>query len=321
MRSRYLVLALCSLLAGCANEKSSDPVAVPEKLDAAVSAIRPGDHRLIAGYTDGVALIWDMKTGKKERIVKIGPAKIAAISFSKDGSVVGFDCDDRIARIWRWNSAAPPLKIPHDTLIPAISVAADGKTVALVDNFRVFKLYDTTTGKVTKEFNRDAPISVNAGPLQISDDGKLLVGGTDTGTVFVWKLGDSTLRREMRGSPGSCTSLVISHSTKLVMIGGATGDIYIMGMTGKNALGAVQLNSSVVFTALSPSGVDLIASGLQTKVWSVTAMHTGWSRVLDGRVASYNCFSSDNGYLTTCLRSDVYLFDGHTFDLVNTYHR
>jgi WD40 repeat protein len=231
---------------------------------------------------------------------------------------VGFDCADKTARIWRWNGTAPTVEIPHDTLVPAISVSPDGKTVALVDEFRVVKLYDAATGKQKAEFNRSAPMRVDAGPVQFSPDGRDIAAGDDTGATHIWRIDALSSVRVLKGDPKSGASLAYSRDGKLLAVGGVSGGVDLWDAASGKRRASMQGRTPVPFLAFSPDGKRLATSGMRINLWDLTTF-TRTDHVLDGRIESPDCFSTDGRYFTAFLRSEVYVYDARTWSLLHTF--
>jgi WD40 repeat protein len=320
MKVKSFAWAALILLAGCSSKPPAPSTAL--KLDAWSSAFRPNSPYLVAGYSDGTVLIWNTKTGKKERILKFGSDRIATMAFSRDGSILATDSNDKVAHIWQWNSATPPTAIRHDTFVPAVCISPDGKTVGLVDEFRIVKLYDTKTGLPKAEFNRKSAFGMNVGPVEFSPNGKLLAAAADDGSIHIWHVDDPSSERIIKGKPGSAISLAFFNKGRYLAVGGIGGEMAEFDVsTGRN-IGSLISNGASVHIAVSPNEAYLAKTGLQVKIWNLSGdKRPTSSNVVDGRSSSNDCFTSDSRYFTSFLHSDVYIYDAHTWKLVSTYQR
>jgi WD40 repeat protein len=164
-----------------------------------------GRHAITGSKTRGLE-IWDVTTGKKERIAipcglyMLEPyltpdwGHLLTVDLPIDGSRAQPDASVFRARLYDTKSGGETMSWPADGLSwLAFAVSSDGQWVASGGEGRVLHLWDAATGRELVRWDaHDAPITA----LAFSPDGKLLVSGGSDGTARVWNL--PNIRRELQ---------------------------------------------------------------------------------------------------------------------------
>jgi WD40 repeat protein/DNA-binding XRE family transcriptional regulator len=99
------------------------------------------------------------------------------------------------------------------------------------------------------------------GSIVLSSDGALLVAGTSTGQVWLWRVTDRTPLWEVQGHTGAVWGVALSSDGQLVASGGADGIVKLWETGSKRLLRTLQGHNGAVWSvALSADG-QLVASG------------------------------------------------------------
>jgi WD40 repeat protein len=182
-------------------------------------AFSPDSDLLAAGTFAGFWLTWQMPAARALQNVNAeGP--VDALSFSPDGrSLATFSI---IGGVGRWDPrtgnrlAKIPLSGPGSDRVGNETVfCADGKTLAIssvIDTDHTVRVWDASTGKLRRHF-KQYPRLVDR--LALSDDGRLLLTGSQDGMVRLWDVatGQSLLAWKVGGF---VTAVAISPDGKQV---------------------------------------------------------------------------------------------------------
>jgi WD40 repeat protein len=275
-----------------------------------------------------------LSSGLQAKTLKWGKDKIEFLAFSRDGEILGEDGADGVARVWHWKSDTPPLEIHHSTLIPWIAISPDGGRAAFIDEYRILTVVDTSSGKVIAQLNRDSAVNVNEGPVVFSPDGLSIAISSDKAATRVWTLirPGSTEKRPVFANPKSVdletsTCLAYSPSGKYLLEAGVEKEkvgrkagIEIWDVTNGRRSALVVTPNVAPCIALSPDGKQLAVSSSRVGIWNVSTLSHA-NHNLTGRFMSPNVFSPDSKYFTAYQRTEVDLYDAHTWKQIRSFKK
>jgi WD40 repeat protein len=331
MRLKRPVWALLVLLAGC---HSAPPPAPVDYSEITCSAISPKDGSIVAGFSDGTLIVWDPTTGRTTRKLKWGSDKILFLAFSKNGDILCEDGTDGQARIWRWGSSDDPIAIKHTSLLSWIAVTPDGSKAAIVDAYRIVKIVDTSSGATLAELNHDSPLGVNVGPIAYSPDGRSIAISSDKASTRIWTLTKpgEHVRAPVIANNASVelaqsTCLLFSPNGRLLLdagiqkVGpGAKSEVEVWNILNGRKKATLLMPNIVPYLLVSPDGNDMAVSSMEIGIWNMSNFtHSGHN--LTGRIMSPNSFSPDGSLFAAFQKSEVDLYDAHTWTQLHTFKR
>jgi RNA polymerase sigma factor (sigma-70 family) len=203
-------------------------------------ALSPDGNTLAAydyGKTHEVRL-WDLRTGKPDRVLGKARKHLWVIAFSPDGRLVAAGGDERVIHVWDVREGKEVRRIEGvDHRVMTLCFSPDGKALACgmdplgdAGGEPTLRLWDVNSGKELRSFARRACV----GSLAISPDGKVLasgdgdwggrsdLGGRSEASVRLW---DTTTGKELcrHNMPGSqeVRAVAFSPDGKLIASGGA----------------------------------------------------------------------------------------------------
>lgn len=146
--------------------------------------LSPDKSQVTTLSSDGVAIVWDLKTGEARQGVKLPPANVMTFTASQDGSL--FAGGSHVGPVKIWDATTGELKLELPGTIPSKALAFSPESKTLVASFEEgFKLvtWDVETGKVRTKI-AEGP---QGGFIKLAFDpsGKFLLGFTAT-TAMVW---------------------------------------------------------------------------------------------------------------------------------------
>jgi WD40 repeat protein len=199
------------------------------------------DGRIVAGAsgTNKVAL-WDMRTGRLERLLTCRGESVSTVAFSPDGRLLA--CAGHAVVFWsmpshRWVRA---LHHPHANRdLGPITFSPDGKTLAAGYSFDVADdagssevlLWETASGRVRRRL-RERTDTITA--LAFRPDGKVLAVGLGTpedaetdGSIRLWDVASGRPLRALTARDGDYDLETLCFSPDgTLLVSGSSTDVY-----------------------------------------------------------------------------------------------
>lgn|GEM_PF-1042036 len=108
------------------------PTPFTDKISAPRSmALDAGGQRVLVGYEDGTARLWDVATGTQLRVFNNGAAKVLSVAISPDGKQIAIANRDGIGQLWDIVNGKVIQKFDNhaDSFMNAITFSPDGKYI------------------------------------------------------------------------------------------------------------------------------------------------------------------------------------------------
>lgn len=224
--------------------------------------------------------LWDAATGQELAALKGDSTRIFGIAFSPDGkTVAAAGYTDKTAKLWDVASQREIITLNHTKHVGHVAFSPDGKMLASYsverpDPFGLDRqncavtLWEVATGRELATIT----LSVEAGPMVFSPNGKLLATGHGNGVVKLWDVATRRELAELKGHDVVIRSLAFSPDGKLLAAGSWDGTVQLWDVTTGRSLTTLQVHSIWVDSvAFSPDGKTLASSdanGLM-KLWNV----------------------------------------------------
>lgn len=181
----------------------SQPVTFNMTIDSKKNKIRSYERRLgevlalavsqdgkflMAGSRDGVAMIWDIATGKVIHRLSC-KSDVTAVSFSEDSNLAILGCANSLVSIWRIDTGSEVRRFSgHSDAVT--SLASAGRLLMTGSKDGTSAIWSTTTGEriVTLAKQREG------GWLAISQDGRFDTDNVEQDVPLSWVASDQALR-------------------------------------------------------------------------------------------------------------------------------
>lgn len=155
--------------------------------DVECAAFAPNDSQIATGLSDGKLLILRFSAGTAQITAQArsGPAPVAVVGFSPDGSRVVSGSKDGLIQIW--DAAGLRLLATlrgHSGEVTSAAFSPDGRTLASASADRTVRLWDLDGGRQTAA-TPPLPVKGQVKCVTFSPDGKHLAYGSSDGTVRV----------------------------------------------------------------------------------------------------------------------------------------
>jgi WD40 repeat protein len=258
-------------------------------------------RRLLAGTTDGLAILWDTSTNARLVTLEVHRNhKINAVGFAPDGSRIITAGDDGTATLWSATASSVHAVLPHGGQVLGALFGDEDRSVYTFGGNRQIKAWDVATGTLLGETTAEREIEFAARLV----DGRGIVFGDHGGNVGAWT-GNGPIRPLARhvlasGDGAVVSAVVVSPDGRLVASGSDDDDVLVTEIaTGREVARLGGHSGGIYAVAFSADG-KRIATGNgagEVWIWSIDGTrlatlvgHTDWVTILaftgDGRLVT-----------------------------------
>jgi WD40 repeat protein/class 3 adenylate cyclase/two-component SAPR family response regulator len=277
-------------------QKISEFLLDPNTVQPSAIAFSPDGGFVLTGNTDGIAYLWDVKTGGEVRKFIGHTSNIIDVAFSPDNQYVLTGGGDRTMRLWDMETALELRRIHFSAYVHAIDVSPDGQWVLTSSHDGCARIWSLNTSPRSLLLNQGAGISAVA----FSPDGKLIFTGGATGTAQLW---DAITGKKVHDFMGH-TNLInygaaFSPDGKYLVTGSWDATIRLWDIqTGKEIRRFIGTNAFVNGVEFSPDGRYVVSAGNDgILLWDA---QTGQEIRKFSEIRAYRAvFSPDGNYILT----------------------
>jgi WD40 repeat protein len=229
------------------------------------------DGKTVAGEIEqGGIKTWDARTGEMKQSIAADAETGTVAAISSDGSTVAEVSSEDQVRVWNVASGARTLAPLTQRGTTALSLSADGKTLAIAASNGI-SILDTTTPTSRHEINTSG-ISVSS--IVLSPDGSRVAGASDS-AVNVWAASDGKLLTKI--AIGGASALQF-RSPEQIAVGRKDGAVSVWNIaTASLSWEAKKHDSAVNAIAFSADGT-LMATGGDDRTAIIWELSTGKTR-------------------------------------------
>jgi WD40 repeat protein len=168
----------------------------------------PDGHTLAAASYGGALILWDTRTGRFVRALRVNGGSLSAVAFSPDGTMVAGAGANGTIYLWDPRSGRRLRELSaHAAAVEGLAFSADGARLASASDDQSVILWNPRTGQQLGD-----PLRGHLGyvtSVAFSPDGKTLASGSSDGTAIVWNL-DTRLGQPLAGHTGQVTGVAFS---------------------------------------------------------------------------------------------------------------
>ena len=140
------------------------------------------DGKYVAWSGEGTIRVWDIK--KVQEVLQIPHRSVPFITFSPNGKHLLSSGYDRTARVWDIENGSEVLNIAHNGWVKKAIFSPDGKYITSASDDNMLRIWRADSGQVVFEKYNDSKVN----DVAFSPDGQFLVAGFEKGTVLVWNV-------------------------------------------------------------------------------------------------------------------------------------
>jgi peptidoglycan-associated lipoprotein len=233
-------------------------------------AISP-DGKLVTGFANGTARIWDSKSFAEMGVLKGHSSEIRGVAISRDGTRIVTGSGDRTARVWDTKSFLElGVLYGHDDGIESVAISEDGSRIASGSWDGTARVWDANN--FTELGVLESHRAGNVNGVAFSADGTVIVTGQDQ-IARVWDAKTFSELGELRGHNGTVYSVAVSPDGMRIVTGSGDGTARIWDAKTFSELGALRGHGRAV------SGIAFSADGNRI----FTGSRDGSTRVWDSK--------------------------------------
>jgi len=249
--------------AGVAADVASGPVGELKKLEGHAEEVKSVAFSLdgrwaASGGIDQTARIWDLTTGKEDKILRGHSKQIWAVGFHPNGRQVFTASWDATARLWDMKSGTEVKRFSHRLDLNGLALSRDGGTLMTGSDDHNVYLWNTATGEEIRSIPGHTGFVY---AVAFAPDGRHLASGSVDKSVRVVDLNTGQLVKLFEGHASAVTNVAFSPDSRYVF---ASGDSFVRQWeiaTGKEFRRYEGHTGLVIGMALSADGRRLLTGG------------------------------------------------------------
>jgi hypothetical protein len=278
-------------------ESPSGPVGELKKFEGHTDEVKgvalSSDGRYgVSGGVDKTVRVWDLASGKEERLLRGHNKQVWAVAFHPNNRQVFSVSWDATARLWDVKSANEIRRYTHRLDVNGLAVSRDGNTFLTGSDDHNVYLWSTSSADEIRKYTGHTNFVYCAA---FGPDGRHIASGSTDKTVRVFDQATGSQVKVFEGSQNAVTNVAFTPDSRYILSSG-DGVIHMWDMnTGKEARKFEGHAGLAGAMALSPDGRRLLTGGddKTIRLWDVA---TGKElHKFQGHTESVTCvtFSAD----------------------------
>ncbi|MBM4067930.1 MAG: WD40 repeat domain-containing protein [Planctomycetes bacterium] len=233
-------------------------------------AFVPNNRQVVSASWDGVARLWDIKSGTEIKSYK-HPKDVNSVAVSRDGNQLLVGCDNRRFYLWDITSGREIKAFNGFTdFVYAVAFAPDGRHVAAGSKDNSIRIYDLVNGSQVRVIDGQNN-AVHA--LAFSPDSRHLYSCGDS-YAHQWDVATGKESRRFQGHIGPVLGLALSADGRRLVTGGDDKIVRLWDTATAKQLHAFKGHSDAINSvAISGNGRFAVSGGLDrtVRLWGLPA--------------------------------------------------
>lgn len=244
-------------------------------------ALSPDGRRVASVHATGAVHVWNVETGKQERVLRGHQAGVTRAAFSPGGDVLATGDLDGEIRLWGLRSGeSRVLPLKHDKLVSCLAFDSTGRTLATSDWGGGIRVWDLVEGKSIHSL--EGHVGAVYRVRFSRDDGRLVSVGGDK-TVRLWGAKDGKLLRTLRGHRDQVYDVDFDADGSTLMTLDGLGELHFWSLQTAALPARLGRHTGSVFGIdFHPAGGKLVSASRDRtlRMWDVKTGHV--EAVLEG---------------------------------------
>lgn len=250
-----------------------------------------GRHGASAGL-DNTVRLWDLRTGKEERVLRGHSKQVWAVAYQPGGRQLFSASWDATVRLWDVQTGTEVRRFTNPKDVNGLALTRDGnRLLSACDDQRAY-LWNVPTGEQLRTFGGHTDFVYC---VAFSPDGRHIASGSADRTVRVHDLSTGQTVKVFEGYSNKVTNVTFSPDGRYLFVAGDAAVQQVEVTSGKQIRRFEGHNGPAPGMALAPDGRRLATGGddRTVRLWDVA---TGKElRRFEGHTDAVNCvaFSPD----------------------------
>lgn len=266
-------------------------------------AFSPDAKMLASASADGSVRIWDLATGKDQRMASGHQGGVTTVVFGVDGKILVSGGLDGLIIIWDPLSGKEKTRLRgHMKCITGLVISPDGGTLASSSEDGTVKLWDLVKAKEKCIVENSIDMVWS---MAISPDGKTLAYSGPDRIVRLWEIPTGKPLCCLNGHKGPVTSLTFMRHENVVVSASYDGTLRFWDLAKENKSLVVEITTKLITTMAIATDTGIVACGTASfdgkagELIILNADRTGKILILSNRTSSIMSvrFSPDGNIL------------------------
>ncbi|KAK7582833.1 hypothetical protein V3481_012131 [Fusarium oxysporum f. sp. vasinfectum] len=179
------------------------------------SVVFSHDSTMLASASeDKTVRIWDLKTGKCERVLEGHIGWVNSLVFSNNSTMVASASEDKTVQIWDLKTGKCECVLEgHGELIKSLVFSHDSTMLASASDDKTVRIWDLKTGKCEHVLEGHSSY-INS--VAFSHDSMIVASASNDTTVRIWDAKTGNCEHVLEGHDDWVRSVVFSHDSTMV---------------------------------------------------------------------------------------------------------
>ena len=262
-------------------------------------AFSPDGTKIVAHYTDGKTMLWDMAHKAKAIVVQYNGGSNHAVVFSPDGKKILIGSRNGMAVLCDVETGQVEKRFLSDSHIFAVAFSPDGNKILTAHNKGLTFLWDIATEKIEKCFIGNTSYVFD---VIFSPDGKKIVTANSDRLIRLWDVTSEKVIKLFVGNTNDVNAIAFSPDGKKLLTSTRVGIVQLWDVTnGKAEKTFIKHTSDVLRVAFSPDGKKVLTGSRDgtAQLWDIQKKEL--DKVLIGHVHDISAiaFSLDGKKIVT----------------------
>ncbi len=232
-------------------------------------AFLPDGKRIVAADATGFLQVWDLETGKSQKLDQPGGLPLTTLAVQPGGKLIAVAGGGPVVALWDHDSLELVNKIEvDDTGVVALGFSQSGGWLAVASRAGSILIYETNNWREprSKLDKQDSDVSA----VTFSSDNNSLVAAYENGQVRLFDIGSMTPQPRVIQLKSIPLALCHCEQGRLLAIGTDAGEIHLWDLVSNQMRHVIKAHSGrTASLAVLPGGATLVSGGRDQnlKLW------------------------------------------------------